>query len=150
MGPQLGFDHAILRVRLLECLGGRPHRKREIKGRGGGLPGIAEGATPFSPSRPARGRSARARERAKKRAALTAALRRDGGAQGRQTRLPIRQLTHQLRNLPMLDMNPMRTVARRALLPSDLTQSVPAAFAETPDVTRTSRHYQFISTARVI
>ena len=50
----------------------------------------------------------------------------------------------------MLDMNPMRTVARRALLPSALTQSVPAAFAETPDVTRTSRHYQFISTARVI
>ena len=50
----------------------------------------------------------------------------------------------------MLDMNPMRTVARRALLPSSLTQSVPAAFAETPDVTRTSRHYQFISTARVI
>jgi hypothetical protein len=50
----------------------------------------------------------------------------------------------------MLDMNPMRTVARRALLPSVLTQSVPAAFAETPDVTRTSRHYQFISTARVI
>ena len=50
----------------------------------------------------------------------------------------------------MLDMNPMRTVARRALLPSALTQSVPAAFAETPDVNRTSRHYQFISTARVI
>jgi len=50
----------------------------------------------------------------------------------------------------MLDMNPMRMVARRALLPAALTQSVPAAFAETPDVTRTSRHYQFISTARVI
>jgi Domain of unknown function (DUF932) len=50
----------------------------------------------------------------------------------------------------MLDMNPMRTVARRALLPAALTQSVPAAFAETPDVTRTSRHYQFISTAHVI
>src|SRR5208283_3289316 len=138
MGPQLGFDHAILRVRLLECLGGRTHRLIELKGRGGGLPGIAEGATPFSPSRPARGRSARARERAKKRAALTAALRRDGGAQGRQTRLPFVS-SHLKRNLPMLDMNPMRTVARRALLPSALTQSVPAAFAETPDVTRTSR-----------
>ena len=50
----------------------------------------------------------------------------------------------------MLDMNPMRTVARRALLPEALTQSVPAAFAETPDANRTSRHYQFISTARVI
>jgi hypothetical protein len=50
----------------------------------------------------------------------------------------------------MLDMNPMRTVARRALLPAALTQSVPAAFAETPDVNRTSRHYQFISTPRVI
>jgi hypothetical protein len=50
----------------------------------------------------------------------------------------------------MLDLNPMRTVARRALLPSALTESVPAAFAETPDVTRTSRHYQFISTAQVI
>jgi hypothetical protein len=50
----------------------------------------------------------------------------------------------------MLDMNPMRMVARRALLPAALTQSVPAAFAETPDVNRTSRHYQFISTARVI
>ena len=50
----------------------------------------------------------------------------------------------------MLDMNPMRMVARRALLPAALTQSVPAAFAQTPDVNRTSRHYQFISTARVI
>lgn len=50
----------------------------------------------------------------------------------------------------MLDMNPMRTVARRGLLPSALTQSVPAAFAQTPDITRISRHYRFISTARVI
>jgi hypothetical protein len=50
----------------------------------------------------------------------------------------------------MLDMNPMRMVARRALLLAALTQSVPAAFAQTPDVNRTSRHYQFISTARVI
>jgi hypothetical protein len=50
----------------------------------------------------------------------------------------------------MLDFNPMRTVARRALLPEALTQSAPAAFAETPDVNRTSKHYQFISTARVI
>ena len=45
----------------------------------------------------------------------------------------------------MLDMNPMRTVARRALLPSALTQSVPAAFAETPDVTRTSRQWATVS-----
>lgn len=50
----------------------------------------------------------------------------------------------------MLDMTPMRTVARRALLPAALAQSAPAAFAQTPDVTRTSRHYQFISTARLI
>jgi hypothetical protein len=50
----------------------------------------------------------------------------------------------------MLDMNPMQMVARRALLPAALSQSVPAAFAETPDPSRTSRRYQFISTARVI
>ena len=50
----------------------------------------------------------------------------------------------------MLDLNPMHTVARRALLPEAITQSAPAAFAETPDVNRTSKHYQFISTARVI
>ena len=50
----------------------------------------------------------------------------------------------------MLDMNPMRMVARRALLPEALTQSVPAAFAQAPDPSRTSRHYQFISTTRVI
>ena len=50
----------------------------------------------------------------------------------------------------MLDMNPMQMVARRALLPTALTESVPAAFAETPDPSRTSPRYQFISTARVI
>ena len=50
----------------------------------------------------------------------------------------------------MLDINPMRTVARQALLAPALTHSVPAAFAETPDTTRTSKHYQFISTARVV
>jgi hypothetical protein len=50
----------------------------------------------------------------------------------------------------MLDTNPMHLVARRALLPAALTQSAPAAFAESPDVNRTSRHYQFISTRRVI
>jgi len=50
----------------------------------------------------------------------------------------------------MLDLNPMHTVSRRALLPEAITQSAPAAFAETPDVNRTSKHYQFISTARVI
>lgn len=50
----------------------------------------------------------------------------------------------------MLDLNPMRTVARQALLAPALTHSVPAAFAETPDTTRTSKHYQFISTARVV
>ena len=50
----------------------------------------------------------------------------------------------------MLDTNPMQMVARRALLPTALTESVPAAFAETPDPSRTSPRYQFISTARVI
>ena len=50
----------------------------------------------------------------------------------------------------MLDTNPMLTVARRPLLPTALTQAAPAAFAQAPDSTRTSRHYQFISTARVI
>jgi hypothetical protein len=50
----------------------------------------------------------------------------------------------------MLDLNPMTTVAREALLAPALTQSVPAAFAESPDARRTSKHYQFISTARVI
>ena len=50
----------------------------------------------------------------------------------------------------MLDTNPMQVVARRALLPTALTQAAPAAFADTPDVNRTSRHYQFISPARVI
>jgi Domain of unknown function (DUF932) len=50
----------------------------------------------------------------------------------------------------MLDMNPLQMVARRALLPTALTESVPAAFAETPDPSRTSPRYQFISTARVI
>lgn len=50
----------------------------------------------------------------------------------------------------MLDTHPMSVVARRALPTTALTQSVPAAFADTPDVNRTSKHYQFISTARVI
>ena len=50
----------------------------------------------------------------------------------------------------MLDTNPMLTVARRALLPTALTEAAPAAFAQAPDARRTSRHYQFISTARVI
>jgi hypothetical protein len=41
-------------------------------------------------------------------------------------------------------------VARRALMTDALTRSAPAAFAETPDVNRTSKHYQFISTSKVI
>ncbi len=50
----------------------------------------------------------------------------------------------------MLDNTPMYTVARQALPAEVLLNSAPAAFAETPDTTRTSKHYRFISTARVI
>ena len=50
----------------------------------------------------------------------------------------------------MLDINPMIAVARRALLPEALTRAAPAAFAESADANRTSKHYQFISTAQVI
>jgi hypothetical protein len=79
---------------------------------------------------------------------LTAALRREG--EPKQANPPAHRQLKLKKDFIMLDMNPMQTVARRALLPEALTRSVPAAFAETPDVNRTSRHYQFISTARVI
>jgi hypothetical protein len=50
----------------------------------------------------------------------------------------------------MLDLNPMQMVARQALATPVLVQSAPAVFAQTPDPKRTSSHYQFISTARVV
>ncbi len=50
----------------------------------------------------------------------------------------------------MLDLSPMQMVARQGLQTPALMQSVPAAFAETPDTTRTGRRYQFISTARIV
>lgn len=50
----------------------------------------------------------------------------------------------------MSELDAMITVAREALLAPTLSQSVPAAFAQRPDARRTSKHYQFIITARII
>ena len=50
----------------------------------------------------------------------------------------------------MLALSEYRQVDRRALTVDALSQQVPAAFADAPDATRTSKDYTFISTAQVV
>lgn len=50
----------------------------------------------------------------------------------------------------MLALSEYRQVDRRALTVDALSQQVPAAFADAPDATRTSKHHTFISTAQVV
>lgn len=50
----------------------------------------------------------------------------------------------------MLELANYSNATARALTTEALIQAVPAAFAQTPDAARTSRHYTFISTAQVV